>query len=109
MKILLILITTLFLTSCSTTKEIQIVYIEEKRNIIQPKKPDELILSDITFEKEFYNLNNIFYLLMSDKNYKELILNLEKIKKYINEQKDIIDYYEKETKTIDNTKLTDNK
>lgn len=95
----IIIILTLFIASCSTTKEIQVVYIEEKRSIIQPKKPDELILSDVNFEKEFYNLNDIFYLLMSDKNFKELLLNLEKIKKYISEQKDIIEYYEKETKT----------
>lgn len=109
MKNIIIIILSLFLISCSTKKQVEIVYVEEKRNIIQPKKPNELILLPVDFEKEFYKKNNFFFLILSDENYKNLILNLELIKKYMREQNDIIDYYEKETKTIDNNKLTDNK
>jgi len=109
MKNIIIIILSLFLISCSTKKQVEIVYIEEKRNIIQPKKPNELILLPVDFEKEFYKKDNVFFLILSDENYKNLILNLELIKKYMREQNDIIDYYEKETKNIDNNKLTDNK
>lgn len=96
MKIILI-ICFLIISGCSTTKEIEIVYIEEKRNIIQPKKPDAIILQDVEFEKEFHKINDIYFLLMSDSNLKRLLINLELIKKYMREQNDIIEYYEKET------------
>lgn len=104
MKNILIILLSLFLIACSTKKEIEIVYIEKKREIIQPKKPDQLILNKVEFEKDFYLKDNIYYIILSDKNYKNLILNLELIKKYIKEQNNIIDYYENETK-IDNNKL----
>lgn len=97
MKKILLLLIILNITGCATEKKIEIVYVEEKRTIIQPKKPDAIILQDVEFEKEFHKINDTYFLLMSDSNLKRLLINLELIKKYIKEQDDIIEYYKKET------------
>lgn len=91
----IIIIACLFISACSTTQEQkQVVTIYEKQRVIKAEKINPLYLEDIEFSTA--EINKESYIIISSENYKKLIINMEKIKKYMKEQKDIINYYESE-------------
>lgn len=92
MKYIIILLLVL-LASCTTTKpEVKIVTVYEKQSVIKPNKISPVKLDKVEFEGA--EVNGVSYILMTVPNYNILILNLELLKKYIKEQKDVINYYD---------------
>lgn len=84
--------TILFLLSgCSSTKQIDLNTIEEKRITLKPKNPDPLVLQETNFSILKDYSNNYLCIGLSD--YDKLVNNFQQMKKYIKEQKDIIEYY----------------
>ena len=78
----------------SKPAEIVIETVETKRLILLAKKPDPIALSTVNFQT--ITIEGKTYIALTTEDYKRLIINLETIKKYMKEQKDIIEYYEME-------------
>tara|TARA_A100001515_G_scaffold22973_1_gene17655 strand:- start:2332 stop:2688 length:357 start_codon:yes stop_codon:yes gene_type:complete len=105
----MILLTTLILTSCSswrTEPEVEIVTKIEKVYVPIQARPAPVNLTDVkiyvvtaenydTFIQEFTEKNGeLVYVAISIKDYENLSLNIADLRRYINQQKEIIVYYE---------------
>lgn len=91
----LIALSLLLLTSCTTTKPLDIVTIEKPIEIVQPSRPAAITLSDINWK--VIDFNDTIYYSLTIQDYKLLATNMLEIKRYIVEQKNIITYYENTT------------
>jgi len=100
-----------FLAGCATTKQVEVVTTPTKYQIYQPAPPAAVKLNKIKFRvvtketldafvaeesKKQGNPNPVF-VVMSTKDYQAISLNLAELKRYIDQQKQIIVYYEKAT------------
>jgi len=107
---LVMLMTVLFLTGCSSLRpeqEIKTITKLEKVQIPVVAQPKPLLLNDTRvfvvtkdnfeqFEKEFKEAYGDFaFVALSMKDYENLALNIADIKRYLKQQKEIILYYEK--------------
>ena len=110
LKVLSLLLLCLAISSCSSwpkLKQIEIKTVQVERVIPTPNRPRPLNMNDIKFYvvtsenfeefKKRYEKDNgtfLFYAL-SVRDYETLALNMAEIKRYIEQQKQIIIYYEK--------------
>ena len=108
-KILAVMATVLILSGCSVRPdpEVKVVTKVEKVQIPTVARPKPLQLSDTRvfvvtkdnfaeFEKEFTELyGDLAFVALSMKDYENLALNISELKRYINQQGEIIVYYEK--------------
>ena len=108
-KILAVMATVLILSGCSgrMEPEVKVVTKVEKVQIPTVARPKPLQLSDTRvfvvtkdnfeeFEKEFTELyGDLAFVALSMKDYENLALNISELKRYINQQGEIIVYYEK--------------
>jgi len=108
-KILAVMGTVLILSGCSgrVEPEVKVVTKVEKVQIPTVALPKPLQLSDTRvfvvtkdnfaeFEKEFTELyGDLAFVALSMKDYENLALNISELKRYINQQGEIIVYYEK--------------
>lgn len=108
-KILAVMATVLILSGCSgrVEPEVKVVTKVEKVQIPTVARPKPLQLSDTRvfvvtkdnfeeFEKEFTELyGDLAFVALSMKDYENLALNISELKRYINQQGEIIVYYEK--------------
>ena len=118
----MILLTILVLTSCSswrTEPEVEIVTKIEKVYVPIQARPAPVNLTDVkiyvvtaenydTFIQEFTEKNGeLVYVAISIKDYENLSLNVADLRRYINQQKEIIVYYEENlSENTENTELT---
>jgi len=104
------LLLSLIVSSCSTWDKltrIEVQTVEVERNIPIQNRPRQLNLSNITwyvvteenfeeFKKRYEKENGMFlFYVISIRDYETLSLNMAEIKRYIEQQKQIIIYYEK--------------
>ena len=108
-KILAVMATVLILSGCSgrVEPEVKVVTKVERVQIPTVALPKPLQLSDTRvfvvtkdnfeeFEKEFTELyGDLAFVALSMKDYENLALNISELKRYINQQGEIIVYYEK--------------
>ena len=108
-KILAVMATVLILSGCSgrMEPEVKVVTKVERVQIPTVALPKPLQLSDTRvfvvtkdnfaeFEKEFTELyGDLAFVALSMKDYENLALNISELKRYINQQGEIIVYYEK--------------
>ena len=108
-KILAVMATVLILSGCSgrMEPEVKVVTKVERVQIPTVALPKPLQLSDTRvfvvtkdnfaeFEKEFTELyGDLAFVALSMKDYENLALNISELKRYINQQTEIIVYYEK--------------
>ena len=105
-----LLLLSLIVSSCASwpkLTQIEVQTVEVERNIPIQNRPRQLNLSDITwyvvtkenfeeFKKRYEKENGMFlFYVISVKDYESLSLNMAEIKRYIEQQKQIIIYYEK--------------
>jgi hypothetical protein len=107
-KISLALMAVLGLVSaCDSTKEIEVITKPGQIQIAQPAMPRPIKLNDVTFK--VVNASNInqfiaeqkvkagdtgyVFIAISVKDYENLALNLEELKRYVDQQKAVIVYY----------------
>ena len=105
-----ILLLSLTLSSCAgwdALKRIEVKTVEVDRVIPTQNRPRQLDLNDITwfvvtdqnfnqFKKKYTKQNGAFlFYAISVRDYETLALNMAEIKRYIEQQKQIIIYYEK--------------
>ena len=105
-----LLLLSLLLSSCSSWPkftQIEVQTVEVERNIPIQNRPRQLNLSDINwyvvtsenfekFKKRYEKENGMFlFYVLSVRDYETLALNMAEIKRYIEQQKQIIIYYEK--------------
>ena len=109
LTVLSALLLSLLLSSCSwdKLKRIEVKRVEVDRVIPTQNRPREPDLNDITwfvvtdqnfndFKKRYTKQNGTFlFYAMSVRDYETLALNMAEIKRYIEQQKQIIIYYEK--------------
>ena len=110
LTVLSALLLSLLLSSCSTwdkLKRIEIKRVEVDRVIPTQNRPRELDLNNITwfvvtdqnfneFKQRYTKQNGSFlFYAISVRDYETLALNMAEIKRYIEQQKQIIIYYEK--------------
>ena len=110
MTVLSALLLSLLLSSCSTwdkLKRVEVKTVEVDRVIPTQNRPRQLDLNNITwfvvtdqnfdeFRRRYTKQNGSFlFYAMSVRDYETLALNMEEIKRYIEQQKQIIVYYEK--------------
>ena len=110
LKVSSLLLLSLLVSSCASwTKltQIEVQTVEVERNIPIQNRPRQLNLSDITwyvvtkenfeeFKKRYEKENGMFlFYVISVRDYETLALNMADIKRYIEQQKQIIIYYEK--------------
>ena len=111
LKILLLLtLITPLITSCSlvpSVKQVEIQTVEVERKIPLQNRPRQLDMQDIQwyvvteknfpeFKKRFADENGeLVGYVLSVRDYESLALNMADIKRYIEQQKEIIIYYEK--------------
>ena len=108
-KVLSLLLLSLALSSCSSwpqLKQIEVKTVEIERNVPIQNRPRQLDLSSIKwyvvteenfeeFKKRFTAENGEFlFYAISVRDYETLSLNMADIKRYIEQQKNIIVYYE---------------
>tara|TARA_B100000073_G_scaffold240226_1_gene201314 strand:+ start:49 stop:435 length:387 start_codon:yes stop_codon:yes gene_type:complete len=108
-KVLSLLLLSLALSSCSSwpqLKQIEVKTVEIERNVPIQNRPRQLDLSSIKwyvvteenfeeFKKRFTAENGEFlFYAISVRDYETLALNMADIKRYIEQQKNIIVYYE---------------
>ncbi len=108
-KVLSLLLLSLALSSCSSwpqLKQIEVKTVEIERNVPIQNRPRQLDLSSIKwyvvteenfeeFKKRFTAENGEFlFYSISVRDYETLALNMADIKRYIEQQKNIIVYYE---------------
>ena len=105
-----LLLLSLIVSSCTSWPkftQIEVQTVEVERNIPLQNRPRQLNLSNITwyvvtkenfeeFKKRYEKENGMFlFYVISVKDYETLSLNMAEIKRYIEQQKQIIIYYEK--------------
>ena len=104
-----LLLLSLLVSSCASwpkLTQIEVQTVEVERNIPIQNRPRQLNLSNITwyvvtkenfeeFKKRYEKENGMFlFYVISVKDYESLSLNMAEIKRYIEQQKQIIIYYE---------------
>ena len=110
-KVSSLLLLSLIISSCSTwnpLKTIEVKTVEVERNVPLQNRPRQLDLSDIhwyvvteenfaEFKKKFLKENGdpLVAYVISVKDYETLAIDMAEIKRYIDQQKQIIIYYEK--------------
>ena len=110
-KVSSLLLLSLIISSCSTwnpLKTIEVKTVEVERNVPLQNRPRQLDLSDIhwyvvteenfaEFKKRFLKENGdpLVAYVISVKDYETLAIDMAEIKRYIDQQKQIIIYYEK--------------
>ena len=109
LKVSSLLLLSLLVSSCTSWPkftQIEVQTVEVERNIPIQNRPRQLNLSDITwyvvtkenfeeFKKRYEKENGMFlFYVISVKDYEALSLNMAEIKRYIEQQKQIIIYYE---------------
>ena len=110
-KVSSLLLLSLIISSCSSwnpLKTIEIKTVEVERNVPLQNRPRQLDLSDIhwyvvteenfaEFKKRFLKENGdpLVAYVISVKDYETLAIDMAEIKRYIDQQKQIIIYYEK--------------
>ena len=113
-KVSSLLLLSLLISSCSTwnpLKTIEIKTVEVERNVPIQNRPRQLQLSNIhwyvvteenfvEFKKKFVKENGdpLVAYVISVKDYETLAIDMAEIKRYIDQQKQIIIYYEKALK-----------
>jgi len=110
LKVSSLLLLSLLVSSCTSWPkftQIEVQTVEVERNIPIQNRPQQLNLSDITwyvvtkenfeeFKKRYEKENGMFlFYVISVKDYEALSLNMAEIRRYIEQQKQIIIYYEK--------------
>ena len=110
LKVSSLLLLSLIVSSCTSWPkftQIEVQTVEVERNIPIQNRPRQLNLSNITwyvvtkenfeeFKKRYEKENGMFlFYVISVKDYESLSLNMAEIKRYIEQQKQIIIYYEK--------------
>ena len=105
-----LLLLSLIVSSCTSWPkftQIEVQTVEVERNIPIQNRPRQLNLSDITwyvvteenfeeFKKRYEKENGMFlFYVINVRDYETLSLNMAEIKRYIEQQKQIIIYYEK--------------
>lgn len=110
-KVSSLLLLSLVISSCSTwnpLKTIEVKTVEVERNVPLQNRPRQLNLNDIhwyvvteenfaEFKKKFLKENGdpLVAYVISVKDYETLAIDMAEIKRYIDQQKQIIIYYEK--------------
>ena len=109
LKVSSLLLLSLLVSSCASwpkLTQIEVQTVEVERNIPIQNRPRQLNLSNITwyvvtkenfeeFKKRYEKENGMFlFYVISVKDYETLSLNMAEIKRYIEQQKQIIIYYE---------------
>ena len=110
-KVSSLLLLSLIISSCSTwnpLKTIEVKTVEVERNVPLQNRPRQLDLADIhwyvvteenfaEFKKRFQKENGdpLVAYVISVKDYETLAIDMAEIKRYIDQQKQIIIYYEK--------------
>ena len=109
LKVSSLLLLSLTVSSCASwpkLTQIEVQTVEVERNIPIQNRPRQLNLSDITwyvvtkenfeeFKKRYEKENGMFlFYVISVKDYEALSLNMAEIKRYLEQQKQIIIYYE---------------
>ena len=110
LKVSSLLLLSLLVSSCTSWPkftQIEVQTVEVERNIPIQNRPRQLNLSNITwyvvteenfeeFKKRYEKENGMFlFYVISIRDYETLSLNMAEIKRYIEQQKQIIIYYEK--------------
>ena len=110
LKVSSLLLLSLLVSSCASwpkLTQIEVQTVEVERNIPIQNRPRQLNLSNITwyvvtkenfeeFKKRYEKENGMFlFYVISVRDYETLSLNMAEIKRYIEQQKQIIIYYEK--------------
>ena len=110
LKVSSLLLLSLIVSSCTSWPkftQIEVQTVEVERNIPIQNRPRQLNLSNITwyvvteenfeeFKKRYEKENGMFlFYVISVRDYETLSLNMAEIKRYIEQQKQIIIYYEK--------------
>jgi hypothetical protein len=113
LKVSSLLLLSLLISSCSSwpkLTQIEVQTVEVERNIPIQNRPRQLDMSDIhfyvvteqnfeEFKKKFVKENgDLVGYVLSVRDYETLALNMAEIKRYIEQQKEIIIYYEKAVK-----------
>ena len=120
-KVSSLLLLSLLISSCSTwnpLKTIEIKTVEVERNVPLQNRPRQLDLADIhwyvvteenfaEFKKRFQKENGdpLVAYVLSVRDYETLALNMAEIKRYIEQQKEIIIYYEEAAKPRDEKEI----
>ena len=96
MKLVLILLLSsiLFLSGCDYAKRLDVFSKPVETMIISPPDPKPLQLDNLIFEVN--NKEYVFYAI-TPKTYEILALNMQEIKRYLIQQKEIIIYYKEAT------------
>ena len=112
-KVSSLLLLSLLLSSCSSwpkLTQIEVQTVEVERNIPIQNRPRQLDMNDIhfyvvteenfeEFKKRFVKENgDLVGYVLSVRDYETLAINMAEIKRYIEQQKEIIIYYEKAVK-----------
>ena len=110
LKVSSLLLLSLIVSSCTSWPkftQIEVQTVEVERNIPIQNRPRQLNLSNITwyvvteenfeeFKKRYEKENGMFlFYVINVRDYETLSLNMAEIKRYIEQQKQIIMYYEK--------------
>ena len=110
LKVSSLLLLSVIVSSCTSWPkftQIEVQTVEVERNIPIQNRPRQLNLSNITwyvvteenfeeFKKRYEKENGMFlFYVISVRDYETLSLNMAEIKRYIEQQKQIIIYYEK--------------
>ena len=110
LKVSSLLLLSLIVSSCTSwpkLTQIEVQTVEVERNIPIQNRPRQLNLSNITwyvvteenfeeFKKRYEKENGMFlFYVINVRDYETLSLNMAEIKRYIEQQKQIIIYYEK--------------
>ena len=118
-KVSSLLLLSLLLSSCSSwpkLTQIEVQTVEVERNIPKQNRPRQLDMSSIKwyvvtpenfeeFKKRFTDENgDLVGYVLSVRDYETLALNMAEIKRYIEQQKEIIIYYEEAIKPRKNKK-----
>lgn len=101
-KIFLVIFAAIFLSSCSSIKELKIFSSEDQNILIdKPQKPRPIVMRNIQWHvltkdriDEYFKKNDVI-IGLSTKDYESLSLNMQDIIRYLRQQKEIIEYYEK--------------
>jgi hypothetical protein len=104
-KLIVLLATILFLSSCSGVKPIQIRTVEETTPIQHPDLPNPIKLQDVEWHvitednlDEFIQMlkdtrSHVVFFAITPDDYELMAYNLQDIRRYIKELKEIIVYY----------------
>lgn len=88
----LIVLSLFLLSSCGpTVKPIEVSTVPIKETIAQPSNPTSINMLPIHWK--VINQQDVIYYGLTVKDYEALALNMEDIKRYLQEQKNIINYY----------------